>query len=520
MKTVKKKILQNDAQLSEEASDFSAAGRTGTDESSFDLTSARPPSPVGLATQHAAAAAAADVGPDASYEDSSMGGGAIGSTASFSASRGGHGDAMMAMASPSTKAQLMAKRRAEADEKHAKMEEEIIAAGERRRAGLAAANDAAFQEMFASVMEGIEGRGLLAEVDDVLRKTDAAKAKKTREIHAEWDEVVFQTIQKQIMRYVDGLDPRALTERLAHHYDAFLDVVNAKQEKNAKSGVFCDVLLVQEYDPLLQRKDAVKYRVNSLDDPTKRDVYKPLKEKLQVGLLRRAAARAGVTVRETLDTLHWTNLEATPYGWMTDGVGEAKPPHVGEHSHKRGASGVVMDAYDVPTGVEVLDKELPLRKGTVAPAGHRVGRPDLHDLVNHRVDHASGFTGGDMWLEFKGKKVPGEDMPVPGLSEERKDLFDVVNMCSDPKDNRPQGDLWLSAKGRKVVLPPSVIYSDRKSLHETIQQSAPKFERVRPDQTCGDLWLDAKGKGPVPGVKESGVQGGLYTVLVQTEQKS
>ena len=45
------------------------------------------------------------------------------------------------------------------------------------------------------------------------------------------------------------------------------------------------------------------------------------------------------------------------------------------------------------------------------------------------------------------------------------------------------------------------------------------FERTRPDQKCGDSWLDHKGKGEVSGVKASGIEGGLYTSLMQTEQK-
>ena len=36
-------------------------------------------------------------------------------------------------------------------------------------------------------------------------------------------------------------------------------------------------VLVHEYDPLLQQKDTIKYRINSLNDPTKRDMYKTLK---------------------------------------------------------------------------------------------------------------------------------------------------------------------------------------------------------------------------------------------------
>jgi hypothetical protein len=33
------------------------------------------------------------------------------------------------------------------------------------------------------------------------------QAKKTREIHAEWDEAIFRKIQKQILHYIDSIDP-------------------------------------------------------------------------------------------------------------------------------------------------------------------------------------------------------------------------------------------------------------------------------------------------------------------------
>jgi len=478
----------------EEPSDFSPTGRSGADGIEFD----RGASLTGFVTMNANGEAH-DVP------------GVVGAQSSAES---------LGLASvASTRDQLAATHRMENDEKHAKMQEEIKATMERRRDEKSGRADAKFQEMFASVMEGIDGHGLLAEMDDVLQKTDASKAKKTREIHAEWDEAIFRKIQKQILHYVNSIDPAALTTRLAFHYDAFLNTVNTKQEKNAKSGVFRDVVLVHEYDPLLQRRDTIKYKVNSLDDPTQRDVYKTLKEKLAVGLLNLSAARAGVTMRSTLDLSHWPQLDSTPYGRLTDSNGDMKPQHVGIHSHKRGESHVVMDAYDVPTGPEVTEREQSRLKGMPALAGHRVGRPNLRDLITSRVDHSSGFTGGDMWLEAKGKKFPDASMPVPGLSEERKDLFDVVNMCSDPNDARPQGDQWLSAKGKMVVLPPSVVYSDRKSLHDTLQQSAPVFVRTRPDQTCGDLWLDKKGKGAVDNVKQSDVEGGLFTVLSQTEQQ-
>ena len=493
-------------QFSEEPSDFSAT-----------VDPDRSPSPVGLETMRRA---------EKSAEESEMRGGALTSQPSNdSVAAAAAADALAStpdslaeiMATPSTKEQLMAKQRREADEKHAKMEAEIKAAVERRRQEKMARADAKFKAMFDSVMEGIEGEGILAEVDDALQKAENAKARRAASIHHEWNETVFKRIQEQIMHYVDNIDPEALTKRLAYHYDAFLDTVNTKQEKNYKSGVFRDVLLVHEYDPLMQRKDVIKYRVDPLDDPTKRDVYKTLKEKLAVGLLKEAVARSGVTMRETLDTLHWTNLEATPYGRFTNEDGELRPQTVGPYSLKRGESHVVMDAYNVPTGKAVTDAEFPLPKAQVSLAGHRLAQTDMLDLVNHRVDPTDGTTGGDQWLEAKGKKFTSKDMPMAGLSKERKDLFDVINMCSDPNDKRPQGDQWLSARGKKVVLPPSVIYSDRKSLHETIQQSAPKFVRERPDQTCGDLWLDAKGKGEVNHL-ESGAEGGLYAVIMQTEQ--
>jgi hypothetical protein len=493
-------------------------GRTDAEESDLDAT-LRAPSPT-FETQR----------PAAVEEEEGMVGGAETLTpapaplavelSSSSAGRSAAGRSAAGAEPPTpgamSKAGLLAAQRVSATQKHAKLEEEIKKASERRRADKAGRADAAFTKTFSSVMEGIEGKGLLAEMDVILAQTVAAKAKKSKDLHAEWDELVFQQIQRQILTYVDALDPAELTARLAVPYDAYLETVNAKQDKNDKSGVFRDIVLVYDYNPFDNFR-GFKYKTNWLDDPTQRDVYKSIREQLAIGLLKRVANRGG---RETLDRSFWDKLEATPYGRFTDAMGDMRAQRVNEHSHKRGTSSLVMDHYNVPTGGAVPNAEFTALngagKGLPAETGHRAGRADMHELVNHRIEHAtSSVTGGDTWLEYKGKR----ECAVPGLSKERKDLFDVVNMCSDPADARPQGDQWLSAKGKMTVLPPSVINSDRKSLFGTIQQSGPVFARVKPDQTCGDLWLDHKGKAAVPGIMPSGSEGGLYTVLMQTEQQ-
>ena len=77
-----------------------------------------------------------------------------------------------------------------------------------------------------------------------------------------------------------------------------------------------------------RRKTSTTVFVNSLRDPTKRDVYKPVRERIEAGRVAneaRGLETTGATTKETLDLAFWNVLEYTPTLRYTDKDGELLP---------------------------------------------------------------------------------------------------------------------------------------------------------------------------------------------------
>jgi hypothetical protein len=67
--------------------------------------------------------------------------------------------------------------------------------------------------------------------------------------------------------------------------------------------------------------------------------------------------------------------------------------------------------------------------GKVEEVGHRKGRPNFHEVVGHMHNLApKGTTGGDQWLEYKGKG----SVQAPG-DPNRSHLYHVLHQTGDHK---------------------------------------------------------------------------------------
>ncbi|GFH15149.1 uncharacterized protein HaLaN_11323 [Haematococcus lacustris] len=101
-------------------------------------------------------------------------------------------------------------------------------------------------------------------------------------------------------------------------------------------------------------------------------------------------------------------------------------------------------------------------------------------------------TGGDSWLEAKGKAHP----PGPEQRRGRRDLTQVITQQGNPyQDGQKQGDQWLEARGKGTAPLPACL-RDRPSLTEVLQQSSNPYKG---GPKTGDQWMEAKGKGHLPG---------------------
>ena len=229
-----------------------------------------------------------------------------------------------------SKQDLWKKQQEEEDKRNFFASEEVKAAVRRRAKVREVRAHERFEAMMGEVMRGME-EGIVAETDDVVFKRERALAKKHKEIHDEWEENVYRSIQSQIKSQVDAVDAEALSARLLAQSEKYTKTVRAKQASNAKAGVYLDCVVGYDYDPF---EDAghgnVTYRTSPFKDPTKRDVHKPIVEAIEAGRVKRSAAlaelRAGVKPKETLGTEFWNNLAYTPHGRYTDADGELLPP--------------------------------------------------------------------------------------------------------------------------------------------------------------------------------------------------
>ena len=519
---------------------------------SDDDDDARPPSP------HSSARAPSVHSSDASSPTPSV----LPASDSDSESAGSDPDPRVAAGVGLSKQDLWKKQQEEEDKRNFFASEEVKAAVRRRAKVREVRAHERFEAMMGEVMRGME-EGIVAETDDVVFKRERALAKKHKEIHDEWEENVYRSIQSQIKSQVDAVDAEALSARLLAQSEKYTKTVRAKQASNAKAGVYLDCVVGYDYDPF---EDAghgnVTYRTSPFKDPTKRDVHKPIVEAIEAGRVKRSAAlaelRAGVKPKETLGTEFWNNLAYTPHGRYTDADGKLLPPEAdipgffkqGQAEWNRHSAANTRDDYEYPIGNEHAQREYfeATRGGT-----RRAAVPDpgadrdlrgpggVRDVVNQHTasvandrDRGEMFQsglkkGGDKWLEHRGRRYADKTKPLPGCDPDRADLFGVMRYegmrdglpRGDKGDTAPRGDEWRALRGKACFEELAVQKSDRKGLYRLLQQSNPEGEPVRAAaRNVGDAWMDQKLKDPVHGKFASrwsgDPDGDLYGQLTHT----
>jgi hypothetical protein len=397
-----------------------------------------------------------------------------------------------------------------------------------------------FETMLGSVMEGIDGGGLVADTNEKVYRREMARDKKTKEIHAEWEKEIFAKISEQIKAQVDKIDARDLNTRLVNADETYRSVVNRKMNYHPKAGIFLDTILGHDYDPFEHQPEWFKYSVDALKDPMKRDLHKSIKEDLAAGLISlekaRILAKLEAKLRDTAAPASaiWSNSDYTMYGRYTDANGEELPPDApipgffrqGQHLFNRHDVELnKQDHFDYPRGNEHAEAEW---RRTAAHRRAHVGDHNAGGLKDMgkllglagNVEHGPGAeTGTDRWL-VKSKKKQWDKPTAPGHSPSRKDLFDVMQNkgyrgAYDKNAGGPAGDAWLASRGRHCFQELPIQKSDRKSLYSVMQHDAKGS--LDAGQRVGDKWLDRKLKNPVRHRRYSGhPDGDIYGLLTHT----
>jgi hypothetical protein len=223
----------------------------------------------------------------------------------------------------------------------------------------------AFDRMYNHLMA--EETNFVGELERFLDSHEQMKVRKQQQLYTEWDSDIFEHCQDQIARQVNARSIRKISNRHNDLMQRYLDVSNRKT-----FGVFRDIVIESEYDPMQGLDSTIKYDGRLRHDPMKRELHE---QERQLPGLREPPA--GFEKRKTgtvprIPVQMWAHLEETPYVRMAKVVPrpDAKPYEL--------VNRVQVDQYSIPKGKEVLQRELPLGKRCFVEGAASRPPPHLH----------------------------------------------------------------------------------------------------------------------------------------------
>lgn len=200
-------------------------------------------------------------------------------------------------------------------EQQAAIQERVMRKLKETQAAAAAQQEEDFQKAWEQFHQ--EQAGPVAEIEKMLRLKDVEAMRRASAQSKEWNEEVFQRIQAQITR---GLRKREASGTYNTRWRAAQDDYLRTLSKKSDTGVFRDIVIEEEYDPLDNANARITYssaKVN-LRDPLKLEQRKYDTEMRMVpgasAAEQETATRKKALCRECFDVKKWTQLEATPYG--------------------------------------------------------------------------------------------------------------------------------------------------------------------------------------------------------------
>ena len=106
-----------------------------------------------------------------------------------------------------------------------------------------------------------------SQLDRKLDLRDKAKYRRQTELYKEWKEKVYETIQAQINQQLASLRTEDISARRRQLMEDYIRVSNQK-----RYGLYRDIIIESEYDPLIAHKTLLKYTMSDKSDPLKREL--------------------------------------------------------------------------------------------------------------------------------------------------------------------------------------------------------------------------------------------------------
>ena len=242
------------------------------------------------------------------------------------------------------------------EEMRAKHEKEHQRAMERMRANRARGKEEEerlFQAGWDAIMR--EENDFVPNVEEFLALKAEDAHRKKASLHRAWEEQVFDRLSEQVQEEVTR---RAAADEIGPRWRAAQDQYLAASSRK-EAGLFRDIIIESEYDPLVYSRRGVRYSQKGLRDPVKLELQKAADEASAIpGQAMFGQTRVG---RDTLEPTLWDRLDATPYGHFNKMMAAADGAPRGSSAQR---SRINFDHFNVETGRAVMDRELPKPKRT------------------------------------------------------------------------------------------------------------------------------------------------------------
>ena len=245
-----------------------------------------------------------------------------------------------------------------------------------------------FEELYETLVN--EEQSFVDDVKEFLQTQARHEVRKREALHREWDEAVYQKVQADIDRQ---LAKRSVAEISARRYALMDDYVRVSNTK--AYGLFRDIIIPEEYDPMIAHDNPLKYDSRVRFDPCKLELRMHAPDGLLSGSKSGGFSRGEPPSHRFPPTM-WDKLEATPHGRFNKMM---SAPMSAEKAATLKSS-VVNDHFNVIFGREVIDREFPKGKrcfpkssaGGGHAEGHQLGSAD-EVIFGHDIDGSTGVIG-------------------------------------------------------------------------------------------------------------------------------
>lgn len=246
-----------------------------------------------------------------------------------------------------------AARAAHVRQQHEESQARVMAKLKLAQAERAAKQERDFKHAWESYKE--EEATHVADIEAHLAVKTREQSRRATALCKRWNEEVFDKIQGQVEAELRRREKKGTyNQRWRDAQDDYLETLKKKE-----AGVFRDIIIESDYDPLYHAEKAIHYRKDKIVDPLKTESIKAAAEAAilpATGKPRKAPPLG----RYTLPATDWCRLDVTPYGHFQKVI--EKPPSAAAAA--RAHSQVNLDHYAVPRGRAVLDREFPKPKRT------------------------------------------------------------------------------------------------------------------------------------------------------------